>query len=445
MSSTENTDKAPEEVKPEETAQAPEAEKPVTSSAVFSMFGGGAKKEKVEDEDRGDNSGSAKAQREAAAGDEDQAPESEDIHFEPVIHLTEKVETKTNEESEEQMFKMRAKLFKFVKESSEWKERGTGDVRLLKHVDNGKTRLVMRRDKTLKVCANHYIVPEMKLSPNVGSDRSWVWNAAADVSEGEPEAVTLAIRFANSENANAFKDAFLKAQKDNEALFQTAEAAEEKKEAAEEKADDKPALQEGFPMREWTVELYILDQDGKEHQAKCFTKVTYNLHPSFEDPVQTFSEPPFKCTNEGWGEFEMSIDMYTTEKGGKTTIMHDLNFAQSTYENIHPVSFKNPSQALQQILRETGPLPSDEERKKKTDGGKKKAKFDVEKMAEGLVKLNEEDLLQVIQLIHDHKDDSTYIQNNIDAGEFSVDLYTMPEPLMKMLWDLLVRAGVVSN
>lgn len=44
------------------------------------------------------------------------------------------------------------------------------------------------------------VVPEMKLSPNVGSDRSWVWNAAADVSEGEPEAQTLAIRFANSES-----------------------------------------------------------------------------------------------------------------------------------------------------------------------------------------------------------------------------------------------------
>ena len=40
----------------------------------------------------------------------------------------------------------------------------------------------------------------MKLSPNVGSDRSWVWNAAADVSEGEPEAQTLAIRFANAES-----------------------------------------------------------------------------------------------------------------------------------------------------------------------------------------------------------------------------------------------------
>lgn len=44
------------------------------------------------------------------------------------------------------------------------------------------------------------VVPDMKLSPNVGSDRSWVWNAAADVSEGEPEAQTLAIRFANADS-----------------------------------------------------------------------------------------------------------------------------------------------------------------------------------------------------------------------------------------------------
>lgn len=115
---------------------------------------------------------------------------------------------------------MRAKLFRFDRDSKEWKERGTGDVRLLKHNENQKTRLVMRRDKTLKVCANHYskflsffywnfektvlmhisVVPDMKLNANVGSDRSWVWNATADVSEGEPEAATLAIRFANSES-----------------------------------------------------------------------------------------------------------------------------------------------------------------------------------------------------------------------------------------------------
>ncbi|KAJ5218820.1 uncharacterized protein N7498_000919 [Penicillium cinerascens] len=234
------TTQAPEEQKPE-TATTGESEKTVTevaaekakeaadtakdaasktSDTVFSMFGGGPKKEKKEETEEGadEPSGSSKAQKESE-NPEDEAPESPDVHFEPVIRLTEKVETKTNEELEEQVFKMRAKLFKFDRESKEWKERGTGDVRLLKHKENEKTRLVMRRDKTLKVCANHYIVPDMKLSPNVGSDRSWVWNAAADVSEGEPEAQTLAIRFANSENANLFKDAFEKAQQENEKLF----------------------------------------------------------------------------------------------------------------------------------------------------------------------------------------------------------------------------------
>jgi len=217
--------------KPTYTAIASNAAESATAAAagvkdsVFSMFGGGgAKEKKVEQEDeaaKDEPSGSAKAAKDKEAEEEEDKAEEEeaDVHFEPVVRLTEKVDTKTNEEAEEQSFKMRAKLFKFDRDSREWKERGTGDVRLLKHKENGKTRLVMRRDKTLKVCANHYVTPDMKLSPNVGSDRSWVWNVAADVSEGEPEAQTLAIRFANSENANLFKEAFITAQQNNEKLF----------------------------------------------------------------------------------------------------------------------------------------------------------------------------------------------------------------------------------
>ncbi|KAI1110750.1 hypothetical protein F5Y14DRAFT_427783 [Nemania sp. NC0429] len=233
---------------------APEVEsKPLASSSVFSMFGGGAKKEKKEeDEDRGDVSGSAKAQREAAAAakgdDEDQAPESDDVNFEPVHKLTEKVETVTHEESEEQVFSMRCKMFRFVQETREWKERGTGPLRLLKHKENGKTRLVMRRDKTLKVCANHYITPDMKIAPMSTSDRAWLWNVAADVSEGEPEAITVSARLANAENAQLFKEAWLKAQKENEILFGKEEEAEEgetlvaeEETEADEKKTEEPA------------------------------------------------------------------------------------------------------------------------------------------------------------------------------------------------------------
>eukprot|EP01000_Liburna_glaciale_P000640 NODE_1177_length_668_cov_1215.403877_g809_i0.p1 GENE.NODE_1177_length_668_cov_1215.403877_g809_i0~~NODE_1177_length_668_cov_1215.403877_g809_i0.p1 ORF type:complete len:171 (-),score=54.75 NODE_1177_length_668_cov_1215.403877_g809_i0:128-640(-) len=118
------------------------------------------------------------------------------------------VETASGEEEEEALYKKRAKLFRFDRSANEWKERGTGDVKLLKHKETAKVRLLMRRDGTLKICANHYIAKEMELKPNVGSDRSWVWSAIGDQSDGgestgEPE--VYAIRFANAELATEFK------------------------------------------------------------------------------------------------------------------------------------------------------------------------------------------------------------------------------------------------
>ena len=80
--------------------------------------------------------------------------EEHDPHYEPVIKLTEQVQVKTAEEDEDVLHKVRAKLFRFDKSATEWKERGTGDVKLLKDRQGGKVRVVMRRDKTLKVCAN---------------------------------------------------------------------------------------------------------------------------------------------------------------------------------------------------------------------------------------------------------------------------------------------------
>lgn len=46
-------------------------------------------------------------------------------------------------------------MYRFDKEGNQWKERGAGTVKLLKHKQTGKVRLVMRQSKTLKICANH--------------------------------------------------------------------------------------------------------------------------------------------------------------------------------------------------------------------------------------------------------------------------------------------------
>lgn len=197
----------------EETTTTPVSEQKPPTANVFAMFGGASAKkaeDKKEEESKDTTEEKKEKKEDADAADE----EEPDVHFEPLVKL-EKVEVKTNEENEDVLFKIRAKLFKFHPDAKEWKERGTGDVKFLKHKETGKVRLLMRRDKTLKVCANHLISSEYTLKPNVGSDRSWVYTVTADVSEGEPEAQTLAIRFGNKENADKFKDEFEAAQKLN--------------------------------------------------------------------------------------------------------------------------------------------------------------------------------------------------------------------------------------
>lgn len=208
-------------------------------------------------------------------------------------------------------------------------------------------------------------------------------------------------------------------------------------------------------------------------------------------------KPPFRCQNEGWGEFDLTIDLYAVEKGGKHTLAHDLNFAQPRYEAKHVISFKNPNPNLLEVLRKSGPVPDDANGARKKGGDadarkkKKTGQLDMDRLADGLVKLQEDDLLQVVQMIHDNKSDETYTKNDVDRkspprpnlivkpqtpgpelvypnppeprikfrlysklperrwrskspitddiveGEFHVDLYTLPDALVRMLWDFV--------
>ncbi|XP_044525255.1 E3 SUMO-protein ligase RanBP2 [Gracilinanus agilis] len=143
----------------------------------------------------------------SAHGDED----DDGPHFEPVVPLPDKIEVKTGEEDEEEFFCNRAKLFRFDAESKEWKERGIGNVKILRHKISGKIRLLMRREQVLKICANHYINPDMKLTPNAGSDKSFVWHAL-DYADESPKPEQLAIKFKTPEEAAHFKCKFEEAQ-----------------------------------------------------------------------------------------------------------------------------------------------------------------------------------------------------------------------------------------
>jgi len=147
-----------------------------------------------------------------------------DPYYPPIISLPE-VKVPTGEDGEEEVFKIRSKIYRWdsAADPPEWKERGTGDVRVLKHSETGHYRIIMRRDKTLKVCANHFIRPWMILQPmKTSNDKAWMYQVHADFADEEAKAEVFAIRFGNPENATKFKTAFDKAVIDvieNEALI----------------------------------------------------------------------------------------------------------------------------------------------------------------------------------------------------------------------------------
>ncbi|KAH9322693.1 hypothetical protein KI387_017332, partial [Taxus chinensis] len=124
----------------------------------------------------------------------------------PIVKL-EEVAVTTGEEEEDALLDVKAKLYRFDKDGKQWKERGVGTVKILKHKETAKVRLVMRQSKTLKICANHLILASMSLQEHAGSDKSWVWHAT-DFSDGELKDELFCIRLGSVENAKKFKDTF---------------------------------------------------------------------------------------------------------------------------------------------------------------------------------------------------------------------------------------------
>jgi Ran-binding protein 1 len=124
----------------------------------------------------------------------------------PIVRL-EEVAVSTGEEDEEVILDLKAKLYRFDKEGNQWKERGAGTVKFLKHKVTGKVRLLMRQSKILKICANHRILPKMTVQEHAGNEKSCVWHAR-DFADGELKDELFCIRFASIENCKKFMETF---------------------------------------------------------------------------------------------------------------------------------------------------------------------------------------------------------------------------------------------
>ncbi len=151
------------------------------------------------------------AEDDEEGGNENQNPEEYEpqVDFKPLVKLSE-VEVKTGEEDEDIVFKQRCKLYRFDNNTKEWKEKGTGELKILRHkLKEGYYRVLMRRDQVLKICANHKISADIKLETVNEKQLRWLAN---DCSEGEAHPELLAVRFRNEDDAQQFRAEFEKAQ-----------------------------------------------------------------------------------------------------------------------------------------------------------------------------------------------------------------------------------------
>ena len=125
----------------------------------------------------------------------------------------------------------KVKSYRFT--DGEWKERGLGPIKLLEHKTSKKIRVLMRRDKTLKICANFYVQQESKVAEHAASEKACVFTTM-DCSDGDvaPELYNMCIKFGSAEKREAFTEAFNAAQKKMAALPADADAEEKAEEAA---------------------------------------------------------------------------------------------------------------------------------------------------------------------------------------------------------------------
>lgn len=215
-------------------------------------------------------------------------------------------------------------------------------------------------------------------------------------------------------------------------------------------------------MRKWSIELVLLDEQGNEIPATIFDKVVYHLHPTFSNPNRTFMDPPFRIEEQGWGGFELLISGHLLEKGGERKITHDLHFLKESYQIDHAIQVPLNKSLLRNELEKSGSI-EDTNNLSSSSGDKRKAvtastngesktkkartassqaikgSIDLEKLAFGLTKLNEDDLVGVVQMVTDNRTPEMNITNNVEEGEFVIDLYSLPEGLLKSLWEYVKK------
>ncbi|XP_071172786.1 uncharacterized protein [Mytilus edulis] len=204
------------------------------------------------------------------------------VNFKPVIDLPDLIETQTDEE-EEAVFCEQATFFRF--DNGQWKENTIVQLKLLRLKQTKRVRLFMRRDPVLKVCANHFLTKEMKLSPMQSSKKAWYWDVHFQY-KGKIQITKIAVCFKGEDLALKFKATFEKMQSELDQV----QSNQVEKEHAKTVNTDKPSLGSMFKIEEgsWSCPSCLVL--NKSDVQKCATCRTLKTGTKREDVKQTESK-----------------------------------------------------------------------------------------------------------------------------------------------------------
>ncbi|KAF9584785.1 hypothetical protein BGW38_005192 [Lunasporangiospora selenospora] len=235
----------------------------------------------------------------------------------------------------------------------------------------------------------------------------------------------------------------------------------------------------GFHMRKWKICIYGVNARNEEEPLPYVDYIEYVLHETFKPPLRKVIEYPFELREMGWGEFDMKIRIHFKDKASPpVTLDHDLNFQHPQYEIPHVLSFKPDvkpsfmkllSQAPEPSIERETPLSSNDEasegkankrqrdtiakdRSKRlkedqssdddsqqdssaaTSGDEWSEKINIRALAEKFQELSADDLLELVQLIKANQTEDMYVKEDGEAGEFHIDLQTVGDKLLGVLW-----------
>jgi hypothetical protein len=137
------------------------------------------------------------------------------------------VASSTTNNDEEIVFRHKCRVF--AMRDNKWVELGTGDAKLLQHKRTGRTRLTLRKEKTVTYILNHFVQPDAILVParsekEADGSRAFVFEAE-DFATSEKRKETFAIRFKIEAAATGFQKAYIEAQDRNREIQSLATSA----------------------------------------------------------------------------------------------------------------------------------------------------------------------------------------------------------------------------